>query len=475
MKKIFKSLAIVVGMAVMTVAATGAFFSDVETAVGNTFTAGAIDLKVDNESYYNGAISANTTFGPSDLDKGKLFFDFNDLKPDDEGEDTISLHVNNNDAWLCMDMSVTSDDDISSNEPELGAGDDEEDINDTWDGELGGLLEMIWWVDDGDNVLEDGEALLNGGVQTINEMFGADKTFKVDLADATTNVWTNEPGPAEGGKTYHIAKAWCFGNMTEDRVPQDGQGHLRGATNGPLVRGTGVTCDGKALGNESQTDGLTMDIAFRAMQARHNPDYTCEQEERLATVTVTKHVITDDGGNEVVSDFQLYIMDDNFNVIPVTSGVPTVVPVGNYTIDETGVQGYVRSFAGPDCDNDGHMTLLEGENKTCNIVNNDLPSNITLFKKVINDNGGTAIPEQFGLTVDGNIVSHNSSVAVLSNTPHSIDEVGRDGYKFIGIQGTSTYGKSCPDVLGGTITLDEGETILCTITNDDIPGFFTGH
>ena len=65
------------------VSATGAFLSDTETAVGNTFTAGTIDLKVDNESYYNGAVSEHTTFGPSDLDDGKLFLDFTDMKPDD--------------------------------------------------------------------------------------------------------------------------------------------------------------------------------------------------------------------------------------------------------------------------------------------------------------------------------------------------------------------------------------------------------
>ncbi len=473
MKKIFKSLAIIVGMAVMTVAGTGAFLSDTETSVGNTFTAGAIDLKVDNESYYNGAISEHTSFPASDLDDGKLFFDFRDLKPDDEGEDTISLHVNNNDAWLCMDMSLTSDDDISSNEPELGDGDVEEDPNDTWDGELAGLLQMIWWVDDGDNVLEKGEALLSDGVQTVTDFFGEDMKFTADLADATTNVWINEPGPAEGGETYYIAKAWCFGDMIEARADQDGLGHLDDTSNGPLsVRGTGIICDGTGLDNKSQTDGLTMNIAFRAMQARHNPNYTCEQEERLATITVTKRVVIDDGGNDDVDDFQLYIQDENMNIIPVTSGFPTVVPVGIYKVKESGVSGYVRSFDGPDCDSTGEITLLEGEDEACTIVNDDLPANITLYKEVINDNGGNLSEVQFGLMVDGVEVDHNTSVSVLPNTIHSIDEVGNDGYDFISIVGISSYGKSCPDVLGGTITLDEGEAIFCTITNDDILGYF---
>ncbi|MDD5032095.1 MAG: SipW-dependent-type signal peptide-containing protein, partial [Patescibacteria group bacterium] len=390
MKKIILSLGIILGVAaVVAITGTYAFLSDTETAAGNTFTAGSIDLKVDNESYYNGAVSEETTFGPSDLDDGKLLINFTDLKPDDEGEDTISLHVNNNDAWLCLDMSLMTDDDISSNEPELKTGDAVEDINDTWDGELGDLVRMIWWVDDGDNVLEEGEALLNDGVKTVNEFFGPEKAFSADLADATTNVWTGVPGPALGSQDYYLAKAWCFGAMAEARIAQDGYGKLPGSVNGPLVRGAGIICDGKTLGNESQTDGVTMNIAFRAMQARHNAGYTCGEEQRLATITVTKQITNDNGGNNVVGDYQLYI-DDGFNTIPVTSGVPTVVPVGNYIVTETGVQGYVASFAGPDCDLVGQIALAENDTKACTIVNNDLPPNITLVKHVINDNGGQA-------------------------------------------------------------------------------------
>ena len=132
---------------------TGALFSDTETSTGNTFTAGAIDLLIDNESYYNGNVCANTgteqdpvwvwqgnalfpvpgtpcttSFELSDLD-GLLFFNFLDLKPDDEGEDTISIHVQN-DAWICMDLTLTSNDDNSSTEPELEDGDTENDVGD---------------------------------------------------------------------------------------------------------------------------------------------------------------------------------------------------------------------------------------------------------------------------------------------------------------------------------------------------------
>ena len=157
------------------------------------------------------------------------------------------------------------------------------------------------------------------------------------------------------------------------------------------------------------------------------------------------------------------------NTLPVTSGIPTVVPVGNYTVTETGIQGYVASFSGPNCDAEGQITLLEGENKACTIINDDLPPNITLVKSVTGGMAGTplASPTSFGLRIDGGLVQHNTSVAVSANVPHVINETGRTGYTFVGpITGTSNSGKSCPDILGGSITLDEGEAIVCTITNN---------
>ena len=52
MRRIIFGLITIVGAgAVIASGMTGAFFGDTETSVGNTFAAGAIDLKVDNESF----------------------------------------------------------------------------------------------------------------------------------------------------------------------------------------------------------------------------------------------------------------------------------------------------------------------------------------------------------------------------------------------------------------------------------------
>ena len=126
----------------------------------------------------------------------------------------------------------------------------------------------------------------------------------------------------------------------------------------------------------------------------------------------------------------------------------------------------MASFTGPDCNAVGQITLLENENKACTIVNDDLPPNITL-KKIVTGTPPLASPTIFGLKIDGSLVLHNTSVAVTANASHAISEDGLAGYTFVGpITGTSNYGKLCPAVLGGSITLDEGEAIVCTLTNN---------
>ncbi|MEK7152205.1 MAG: SipW-dependent-type signal peptide-containing protein [Patescibacteria group bacterium] len=458
MKKILLSLGMMLAVIAVVTVGTGAFLSDTEVSADNTFTAGEIDLKVDNESYYNGAVSTSTTWLASDLVNGLLFFNFTDLKPDDEGEDTISLHAGTNDAYACMDISLTSDDDRSSNEPELGAGDVAEDINDTWDGELADNLQMFWWADDGDNVFEDDENSISGGVKTLTEL-ATTSTFSVALADSLNNIWTNAPGPIPGNETRYIGKAWCFGTLTLDPVAA-GQGV------DPTVN-PGVDCDGTTLNNLTQTDGATLDIAFRAIQARNNPNFLCSgQETRTAELTVVKIITNDNGGNNVIADFQLQVVGTV--VTNVTSGATTTFAADNYIVTETGISGYVASFSG-DCDASGQITLNPGDAKTCTITNNDLPGNITLIKSVINNNGGIKQPVQFPLLVDGSLVQNNTATSTLANIAHTINETQQSGYTFISMLGVSNYGQSCPAVLGGSITLAEGEAITCTITNDDNP------
>lgn len=276
MKKIIISLSMIAAVAAVAVGATTAFFSDTETSTGNTFTAGAIDLKIDNESYWstntdnNGNLVLNE--GTSwlelrDLTANELFFNFSDLKPGDWGEDTISLHVNSNDAYACVDVRLDSDDDVTSTEPEL-EDDDENVINDP-DGELAEAVNFIWWVDDGDNVLEDGEKFLPAG-PLGNLNVGQVAT----IALATPNSGGIFGGALSGTTTatYYIGKAWCFGdfNMASSTYAQDGENNPAG---GPIQRP--VVCNGSGENNKTQTDSMIATISFYAEQARNNDEFVC--------------------------------------------------------------------------------------------------------------------------------------------------------------------------------------------------------
>jgi len=265
-------VAIVGAVSAVYVGSTGAFFSDTETSTANTFAAGAIDLKVDNDSYYNGVATSTTSWQMTDLTIEK-FFNFFDLKPADYGEDTISLHVDTNDAYLCVDVTLTSNDDNGINEPESQV----DQTDGPGNGELADAVNFVWWADDGDNVLEAGETVLPGGPLGALAI-GA--TTTVALADSQTNIWTGVGGPAPGNETLYVGKAWCFGDIGVAPLPAgDYPQGPAGDNNNNTVAGEpadgGITCDGAALGNETQTDSLTANISFNAVQARNNGNFLC--------------------------------------------------------------------------------------------------------------------------------------------------------------------------------------------------------
>ncbi|MFZ2521882.1 MAG: SipW-dependent-type signal peptide-containing protein [Minisyncoccia bacterium] len=378
-RKILMSLGAIVFVVALSITATGAFFSDSETSTGNTLTAGSIDLKIDNTSYVTststGQLIASpwTTWTIRDLTVEK-FFDFIDLKPGDMGEDTISLHVDNNDSYLCADITLTSNNENTLVEPEMEDGD----VSSTT-GELAQQVNFLWWPDDGDNVLEVGETVLPGGPLGAA---GVGATTTVTLADSVFNIWTGVGGPVPGASTRYIGKAWCFGAITPAPLAQD-----NATTSGPLVRGPGLTCDGSQADNTAQTDSLTADIAFRAVQSRNNGDFQCVVRQTPpppppapATVTIDKEVsFTNIAVVGVdVSDFELHLFGPGGDHI-LTDNVPFPgLTPGVYTVSEiySGVPANATSTAvfGGSCVEIGTtdtatMNVVSGVNPTCTITN----------------------------------------------------------------------------------------------------------
>ncbi|MFZ2621042.1 MAG: SipW-dependent-type signal peptide-containing protein [Minisyncoccia bacterium] len=282
MKKIILSITSIIFAGAIVAGGTLATYNNQNSSTGNTFATGIIDLKVDNESYVTNndgvlVYSPSTSWQLSSL-AGKLFFNFLDIKPGDIGEDTISLHVKNNNAWACMNIKITATPENGQTEPE----DLVDPTGSTNGGELQKYLYFVFWADDGDNVYEKGERIFKKGL--AKDIFDG-KNWT--LSDSTGNIWSSykkDPIPAES--TKYIGKAWCFGKLTETPVNQDGLGKTgtpsnpSGQANGPLVRGTGVSCNGKDVGNIVQSDGLKADVSFYVEQSRNNSEFTCKENDK---------------------------------------------------------------------------------------------------------------------------------------------------------------------------------------------------
>jgi len=126
-------------------------------------------------------------------------------------------------------------------------------------------------------------------------------------------------------------------------------------------------------------------------------------ENLTTTLTVIKVVVNDNSGTATVSDFQLMVDSTN-----VTSGVPVELVPDTYVVSEVQLSGYSASFSG-DCDANGTIVLVEGDNSTCTITNDD-----TVNKTCIDFESLTAGSSVEGLgTVDPNINIYSTDATAV--------------------------------------------------------------
>jgi len=280
MRKILLSLASIAATGALAFVATSAFFSDTETSVGNLFQAGGVDLLVDSQSHYAGMVcnsegvwesegTASTdpqdpdtstrpellgtvcsgTWEQTDLNTlaSSAFFNFSDLKPGDQGENTISLHLDGNDSYMCAIIDNMQDDDLGLTEPEQEDGDETDGAG---NGELASELHFFAWADDGDNIWEGGEP----------ELFSNTEGPASDvLGGVVYPMFTPGSGALASNSTYYVGMYWCYGDIT--------------------VGANTLSCSGESVTNLSQTDQLTADISFYVEQARNNEDFQCPSLE----------------------------------------------------------------------------------------------------------------------------------------------------------------------------------------------------
>jgi len=200
------------------------------------------------------------------------------------------------------------------------------------------------------------------------------------------------------------------------------------------------------------------------------------------TLTLAKTLLNDNGGNNLVEDFDISI--DGIEVVNNTA--TPVMANAAITISELDLDGYTEgTWACVDANTltttlpaagaatSTSLTLLPGSEVTCSITNDDLAPTLTLTKLLTNDNGGDLTIADFDLSIDGTEVVDSAPNVVAANTVITISELDMDGYtegtwSCTDSTGLTTVLPAAGLATGEPITLEEGSEVTCTIANDDI-------
>lgn len=236
---------------------TTAYFSDEESFQNNTITAGELDLFVDYEASYDsdGAVEnmAESAAGTQDGEPAGMFYDLEDVKPGDSGHVEFCFRIVDNPSyvWACGDLTQAEN---GITEPE-GLVDDTPDL-----GELGDSIDarLVYCERDGEEIVE-GDEIVSG---SLVDVFAALSGGAALDGDGTPGLMPGDQG--------------AYDTVVE---PEEGDAFITG----PCV------ClfweIPTSVGNEIQSDSLTMDLEFHAVQSRHNDGSANPCEPSVTTRT----------------------------------------------------------------------------------------------------------------------------------------------------------------------------------------------
>lgn len=189
-----------------------------------------------------------------------------------------------------------------------------------------------------------------------------------------------------------------------------------------------------------------------------NEDKTCTitNDDRIATINVVKTVINDNGRAKVIADFPLFV-----GSAPVTSGATNTFAPGAYAITETTDPDYTQAFSG-DCDANGNLSLIPGDNKFCIVTNNDIATPVAAppvpplisVVKVPNPlnlpSGPGSVAYTFTLTNLGTVTATNITMADNSCSPLAL--VSGDTNANAQLEVSETWMYTCNATLSQTHT-----------------------
>lgn len=207
--------------------------------------------------------------------------------------------------------------------------------------------------------------------------------------------------------------------------------------------------------------------------------YALNNSPALTLLTVINKVINDDGGNKTVADFDILVDGGIYTGgvarfsgewLEVTNSVTYNIstdPVPGYALTDVECKDDVTgsSIGGPS------LILVPGQSATCTITVDDGAPQITIFKQVKIENGGSLVPSDFILYLSGKGLdasierkSGEPPITVTANETYRLSEKSVPGY--------SRTGTVCVDdgtgaSLGHPVRPLEGQLISCTISNID--------
>jgi hypothetical protein len=203
-------------------------------------------------------------------------------------------------------------------------------------------------------------------------------------------------------------------------------------------------------------------------------DVTCTfvNDDIPPSLVLIKNVVNDNGGTAVAADWTLGTAGVTATQISGLGGAASDASflAGSYTMSEIGPAGYAASAwsctgAGTQVGN--VITLGVGQSAICTIVNNDIPPSLTLVKTVTNNDGGTAVANNWTLSATNGPTPISGAGGATSDAnfvagTYDLSETSLAGYA------AGDWGCVGGSQSGSQITIGIGQTATCTINNDDI-------
>ncbi|MDD9350389.1 hypothetical protein, partial [Mumia sp.] len=239
--------------------------------------------------------------------------------------------------------------------------------------------------------------------------------------------------------------------------------------------------------NDGLNGGVTVPIAERI---------SCTATNQTGLLTLAKDVVNNSGGTAVAADFTLRAEP---SPVPAVPGLADVAVIGEargeaqsvevrpnhpYTLSESGVEGYelteLLCFVDGTPQPATEVVVRAGENVVCVFTNTDDPAQLTLRKLVdAGSTGATQTPADWTLTatpqdipdqdpVSGDGADGVTDVNVIAGT-YDLSEAGPEGYDASDWTCEGTGGT----LEGSAVTLANGASVTCTITNTARPSSLT--